>query len=775
MTDKDKSLLLAKSDISPQFISIEQHNKDLLERYEQLKKSNYLNQKIIDEYDELIVKMIKFHDLGKMNYKFQNKIIKSIKSKLRYLKDNHNSKQSEHIKQAEELIKLVDEVQITELKDYKEPPHEWLSLCFLSKNDRRYLHKLNKDGIDFLKLIPYCIAMHHSRSKSRIVDFNEDVIAKFVENDLEKNKHKLGIDYPLTTNFNIIELKNFIETPKNFPKYVKYLVFFKGLLHKCDYSASAGIDAEKPYEGNYSEDFQNWLNEQSWKLKDYQEEAEKLSDKSIIFIASTGAGKTEYSMNWINGSKAFYLLGIRIAVNKMYDRFKKVFGDNTALVHSDANYKWIEEISEEEDYFRKTNTAKRLSYPLTIATADQLITSVFKYNGFELPYFIASYSKIVVDEIQSFSPEAIASIVMFLKEIHSLGGKFLLMTATLPPFIKKEFEELGAVFPKPVLSTNKRHWIKMTDRAITDDETTAQIKDKFDEGKKVLVICNTVKVAQEMYENLESLSPNLIHSRFIGMDRREKEDKITEDGDIEKNKGNALWISTQIVEASLDIDFDVMFTEASTVDSLFQRFGRCYRKREYPHKEPNIFILKPGDSSKLIYDSELMKKTEEELNKYDNRIITEADKQKIIEKVFQEVEDTKYYSKYKQYKELLTLGFKADSKSDAQWLFRRIANTHTVIPEPVYKTNEKHIDELLSFIDNKNNPIIERIKKRIELNSYTVSIQVRGKAKIKLLEEIVESQYCTDYNIKKLNGVKYSKEKGLVFDPNYKDESNFIW
>lgn len=766
---------MAKSDISPQYISIEQHNKNLLERYEQLKKSNYLNQKFIDEYDELIVKMIKFHDLGKMNHKFQNKLIRSIKSKLRYMKDNHNSKQSKHIKQAEELIKLVDEVQITELKNYKEPPHEWLSLCFLSKNDRRYFHKLSKDEINFLKLIPYCIAMHHSRSKNKIEDFNEDVIAKFVKHDLEKNKHNLGIDHPLTSNFNIIELKNFIETPKNYPKYIRYLVLFKGLLHKCDYSASAGIDAEKPYEGDYREDFQNWLDKQNWKLRDYQEEAGKLSDKSIVFIASTGAGKTEYSMNWINGSKAFYLLGIRIAVNKMYERFKKIFGDNTALVHSDANYYWIEEINEEEDYFRKTNTAKKLSYPLTVATADQLITSVFKYNGFELPYFIASYSKIVVDEIQSFSPEAIASIVMFLKEIHCLGGKFLLMTATLPPFIKKEFEDIGAVFPKPVLSTKKRHWIKMLDRSITDDETIAQIRDKFDEGKKVLVICNTVKTAQEMCESLESLNPNLIHSRFIAMDRKIKEDKITDDADIEKNKGKALWVSTQIVEASLDIDFDVMFTEASTVDSLFQRFGRCYRKREYPHKEPNIFIMKPSGSSTRIYDSELMERTKAELNKYDNRIITEADKQNIIEKVFQNVEDTKYYSKYKQYKDLLNLGFKTDSKTEAQYLFRKIANTHTVIPEPVYNKYDDKIEALLSFIDDKNKPIMERIKKRSELKKYTVSIQLRGKDKIKLLEDIAGSEYCKDYNIKKLNGVEYTSVKGLVFDPNYKDESNFIW
>lgn len=67
-----------------------------------------------------------------------------------------------------------------------------------------------------------------------------------------------------------------------------------------------------------------------------------------------------------------------------------------------------------------------------------------------------------------------------------------------------------------------------------------------------------------------------------------------------KNKGSTgIWITTQIVEASLDVDFDYLFTEMSTLDSLFQRFGRCFRSRHYKKEEPNVYIY---TKSKWLWD-----------------------------------------------------------------------------------------------------------------------------------------------------------------------------
>jgi CRISPR-associated endonuclease/helicase Cas3 len=726
--------------------SIEQHTDDLLKNYELIKNIGYLDNDFVNAYDKAIKIMIRYHDYGKLNHKFQNKI----RSKLN-----------------------IKPIYISQLKDYKEIPHEWLSLCFISEDDEDYLYSLDTDIVEFFKLVQYCIAFHHSRSKEKELD--RDVLKKYIEYDLEPNKTKIPVEHELSDSINLSHIKD-ITNSENFDAYFPYLVFFKGLLHKCDYCASADIDAEVPYDGNYRSDFQSWLDGKGWELRGYQKKAMELSDKSIVFIASTGAGKTEYSMSWIDGDKAFYLLGLRIAVNKMFERFTETFKRNVALLHGDVNFNLVEEVSERFDYFQKVNLAKKFSYPLTIATADQLITSVFKYNGFELTYFVASYSKIVVDEIQSFAPEAIASIVVFLKEIHRLGGKFLLMTATLPPFIRKEFEDMGVEFPEPVLNDKKRHRIKLYDEVeVTDELALEMIRDEYESGKKVLVICNTVRTAQEMTELLSDESPELIHSKFIAKDRSEKEKQIMEAVDPDKNSGSALWISTQIVEASLDIDFDVIFTEGSTVDSMFQRFGRCWRSRdaEYESESANIMIFKPGQYSTLIYDGDILSRTLEVLKEYDGDVITEQDKQDIIEEVFADVENTKYYSKYKDYKELLRLGFKADNKKEAQKLFRMIENSYMVIPVDVYKDNKDTIDGLLEYIDDKANPLMERIKRKAMLHQYTMGIQIKGKDRLLCLKEI-ESEYCQQYNIKLLKGVEYDFDKGIRFIEGYKDESNFI-
>ncbi len=96
--------------------------------------------------------------------------------------------------------------------------------------------------------------------------------------------------------------------------------------------------------------------------------------------------------------------------------------------------------------------------------------------------------------------------------------------------------------------------------------------------KKVLIICNTVSKAQHIYQemNKEEIKAGLLHSRFIRKHRNILEKNIMDFSNDETATG--IWITTQIVEASLDIDFDILYTEMCTADSLLQRMGRCNRK-----------------------------------------------------------------------------------------------------------------------------------------------------------------------------------------------------
>jgi len=721
--------------------SIAEHTSRLLKNYEYLKQGAYLDSEKIRLYDQAIKKILWYHDLGKLNHKFQNKIRK---------------------------ILGYSPIKLAELSDYHEIPHEWLSVAFISKSDQNFFKSLNQTRLRFTDLVRYCIAFHHTRSAH--VTFDKEAFENFVCLDLEKSKGKLGINFPLNPYCNIENIRRFVDD--HFRDYFPLLIFIKGILHKCDYSASADVPPEKPYQGDYQKDFQTWLTRKGFTLRNYQQEAKALSDKNLIFIASTGAGKTEYAINWLNGDKGFYLLGIRTAVNAMFERFKQIFGEeNTSLLHGETSYFLADETEDESTYLEKLAKARQLSYPITVATADQLVTSVFKYNTFELPYLTASYSKIVVDEIQSFAPEAIAATVTFLKEIHELGGKFLLMTATLPPFIKNQLQSLEeTVVPKPALTRMKRHRIQCLSQPIEAEETIAKIQTFARKNKKILLICNTVRKVQALYKKLRAFKPKLLHSQFINKDRREKENQIIA-ATKRKSDKSCIWITTQIVEASLDIDFDLLFTECATIESILQRFGRCFRQRDYSEQIPNIFICPFDKSTKLIYDPELMGRTWEILQSYDCTLLSEQDKHDMVEKVFQDIEDTRYYQKFTERKELLAFGIRTKSKSEAQQLFRNILNNYVVIPDPVYKTHQKTIESLIKAIDSPGE-LLEKIKEKRELLKYSFPAQIY-QTKQSLLKEI-DSVFCRRNQIFRLAGVEYSKEVGMAFLEDYKDYDNFI-
>ena len=734
--------------------TIEKHTQRVVNECRKLK--NEINNRMIsDDIWNISEIACWLHDLGKYNKEFQKKLELNIKS------------------------------------IHGEIPHAFLSTGYIPENI---------DDTDFFPLF-YSIAFHHERS----VNFREENFNNVFEKDL-KSKLKFLDWIQLNSNDNVNEIfyRNYYNyLDKNKSQYLnlfeertekqrlnkKKYIYIKGILHKCDYAASAHIEAEKEYVGKYEEHFKDGLKKKGiTKLYDYQERAEKYRDKSIIFIASTGAGKTEYSMNWINGEKSFYLLGLRTAVDAMYGRFKEMFtGSNVALLHGESIYRLLEDKDKgdyEDDIFKYHTKTRQLSMPITVATADQLVPSVFKFPGFEFYYFTASYSKIVIDEIQSFAPEAIASIVVFLKEIENLGGKFLLMTATLPPFVIEEFKELegsGKLVRDEHFSSMKRHRIKFVEEAILTGSAEEIIDEGLKSDKKILVISNTVAGAQKLYDAFVEYDPELLHSRFIRNDRKEKEDKIfneTNYKEYPENKNRvALWISTQIVEASLDIDFDILITENATIDALFQRFGRCYRNREYGSSEPNIYIFEPEDEriNSLIYDKDITKNTWNALKKFDNMFITEEDKQSIIEEVFSNIENTKYYEKYKEYKKMLMLGLKADSKRDAIGnLFRNITNNYTVIPEPVFKDNKETIEKFFIDVEGNNLGAEKRYELKKELYGYTVPVQIFRNRKELLDDIIINGANPRKLDIYLLKGVTYNAQRGVEFIEGYKDKSNFI-
>lgn len=586
----------------------------------------------------------------------------------------------------------------------------------------------------------------------------------------------------------------------------KYILV-KGLLHKCDYSASAHIDCE--FENKFLIDC---MNELGYEWREIQRYCLENSDENIVITGSTGLGKTEASLLWAGDNKIFYVLPLRTAINAMYSRIKdKIIGeefcDKLGLLHgetanvylADKKHNKNESLNSKKfyEYYYRT---KNMSLPITVTTPDQLFDFVFKYPSYELKLATFSYSKIIIDEIQAYSPDILAYTIYAIKRINTLGGKFAVFTATLAPFVRDLLleqidEEADIEFKEAVFLTEKnRHNMKIVEERISAEYLWNTIEN-FDDINTCLIVMNTVKEAQNLYSDLQALIKegkledkielNLLHARFTVKDRADKEKLIFEDGqkttiydDMNlKTKKLKIWVSTQVVEASLDIDFDVLFTELSELLSLFQRFGRCYRAREKTGKEPNVYVFTIIDDKYLtgstygFIDRGLHMLSKEALLEKGDGIITEKEKVDMINEYFtikklRSRRDSNYLDEYREkYRYIKNLNIEEIDYLEANKKFRNIVS-YKAIPELLFTKDEgiaklrDEIEELEMLIENteldsdKNDLRLKLIEQKKELNNYTLNVNISfisGADKIEIGgEQILIIKY------------KYNNELGLT-------------
>lgn len=557
-------MLYAKSD-PPE--SINEHTEKLLRN---LKILRNVYENIVDKnpnVDERLWNLLEiacvYHDIGKVYSPFQNII----------------------------LEKLGKEKLYTTF-DYESIKHEQLSPMFIPIDDLNYTEK---------KLIYQATYYHHCRVHKKI---NPNLVEKIIKEDIlprydnirSEIKYKLKDD--LDCNYlGYVMGRNKIDEESEV--YIKYCLL-KGLLHRLDHSSSADVLVENKTEQSLGECTENSLKFKGYNGKnELQNFCKDNISNNILVIGSTGIGKTEAATIWSDIGKTFFTLPIRTSINAIYDRIKFDIGyKDVGLLHSSA-VDYLEEKEDKFDYHLYEQT-KNLGNRVIVCTIDQIFPFVFRYNGYEKIYATLAFSKVIIDEIQAYSPEITAIILKGIKMINDIGGKFMIMTATLPRIYKDELEKMGIKFKfgeflKPIM----RHKLSINDNSLDND--IENIINKAS-SSKVLVILNTIDKANELYlkikeKNIENV--NVLHSRFIKNDRSNKENSIINFSKEREKTG--IWITTQIVEASLDIDFDYLFTEMSTLDSLFQRCGRCYRSRKYEKNEPNIYVYNKNVSGIRIY------------------------------------------------------------------------------------------------------------------------------------------------------------------------------
>lgn len=739
--------------------TLKEHHKDIVTCAEMffLEYGEYFTEK----EKKLVVEACRIHDLGKVNLVFQAMICPKLAEKF-------------HI----------------DVRKTPQIPHGFLSAVTISLDEFDDLSELfsDKDFGPFITAVYY----HHDRedhyNSPAIRKYAEKYYMKQIEEYLNRKIRKLNC-----SNLDDLLFRNNVYTGKYIPDsnaWKEYLLI-KGLLNKFDYTVSAGYENAESvidlHEKKLVKNIEKFLNGKE--LRPAQKFMKMNRDKNLIVIAPTGSGKTEASLLWMNGEKSFYTLPLKVSSNAIYLRIKENYEyKDVALLHSDAMAVYLREYNGNEDIGEKYERSKMLSQPLTVCTVDQLFRFVYRALGTEIFAATLKYSKLVLDEIQAYEPRVIATIIYGLKMIQEMGGKFAIITATFPPVLKYFMEQYGLVEGKQYIFkdfTGKeyqvekypRHKVEIRHSEMNLDEIRLRGK-----NRKVLVICNTVSKAQKFYKKLEGENVWLLHSKYIRRDRAFLERKIM---GFSESGESGIWITTQIVEASLDIDFDILYTEMCTADSLLQRMGRCNRKGRYCPNEANIVVFdnRNGVSEgkrRSVYEDKLYDRSLELLSKYEHILFSEDKKTAYMNEVYSVdgVKETIYFENIQKDLKLFSEIHPTEYSADEAEV--RDIRSVTIVPENVYVENQNLFEYGVEFLKKPNMSREARSLIKSKLENLTLSLNLYQKFPAEVDRTTIglsENRKITDIHRAQYNyefDIESGKGRGILFDEQLELDGIFV-
>lgn len=312
---------------------------------------------------------------------------------------------------------------------------------------------------------------------------------------------------------------------------------------------------------------------------------EKKVNENILLELPTGFGKTFLGIGFAlktNRKKIIYTLPVTTIIEDVYDNLQMKLGEKAKdyIEWYTSKYITLTSLKKSVDE-REFMGAKYFEKPLVITTLDQILLAFLSIDRYPLKEFATYDSCLILDEPQLYSPLMLFLFAEFLKDYKD-DMSVIIMTATLPKFLKEKIQDL---FNEPFRDMKKNIFSRFNRTHIetstylgipTKDilnELSKEVKNYVKKGEKVGIIFNTVEKAQSFYQMLAKDIPKfLFHARYIYRDRVNKLNQL-------KNaiKSPLAVVSTQVIEAGVNISFDVMFRELAPLDSIIQSAGRVNR------------------------------------------------------------------------------------------------------------------------------------------------------------------------------------------------------
>ena len=305
--------------------------------------------------------------------------------------------------------------------------------------------------------------------------------------------------------------------------------------------------------------------------------------KLFTLTAPTGYGKTLTALNFalkFNKPRIIYALPFTSIIDQTYDIVAKIYKNSDILV-SKAHHKTTigeENLTEEDRYSKIKFLMESFSGEINITTLYQLIFALFgNKNKDNVKFNQLKNSVVIIDEAQAI-PYNFRKDFILLCEIISqqLDTIFIFMSATMPVIKSENFKEISNL---DYFSKQDRYVIKWLDIG-GEDELLEKICEAASD-KNTLVVVNTIKKAQELFAKLKDKFNCFCLNGYMYDDHKRATIEAVKCA-IDKSKidplvSKILLISTQSIEAGVDLDFDVGFREVSPISSIIQTAGRVNR------------------------------------------------------------------------------------------------------------------------------------------------------------------------------------------------------